>query len=865
MSAAEFAALDAAEGLVTQCRPSPQPVAALVAERAGMAGLVAALRVMWHGSREAVRVVEVSAREAEAEPELSKADLPMLSRPACFRRAVAVTRRVAAIRRKLGWPVDGWRAAVLSEVAVGDAPSVVHDSVFVAAIQHLASPEQRATWLPAAQEYAVLGCYAQTELGHGSDVSRLETTATFIPSTSQVELHTPRLESTKWWVGGLGRTATHAIVWARLRVPAPARDSSSPASPSASAAPAAVPGLVDVGPMPFLVRIRDAATHEPLPGVTVGDIGPKLGFAAIDNGYLRLSRFRVPRTSLLGECGALSAGGVFSPPAHPKRAYAGMMAVRVFMLRAAASGLALGSTVALRYSALRLQFALPPADADGSLVEALSAAGGRAAGPASPTATGARAAAASPARSAAGEVCVLDHGLQRQRTLPWACLAWTLRAASASLGSWHGDVMRSMEGHAGAEGKQHGAGGAQLGSLHSLSACLKATGTALAADGVEGCRLACGGHGYSELAGLSPVWRSLVHTCTAEGENGVMLLQAARAILRARSGQLPAEAAAPAAPKATVLPGADAVAVVRDHLGYLAGEALPMSWSALLPAELVAEISDDAGAGPRMVAGAAGAEGLQGPLSAELCLALLMAASRAAADEAGTCVQEAAAARAGGAFGSTSSLLGVASAQAQPQLAAAAKAHAHAVLAAASIRALHAAEAAGAAAAAATHAEAAGASGEAAPVPLSAEACAQAVVHCSVAPKVLRSVTTLALLALLERSMGHLLACGAAGPGTPAALAAATAAVCARLRPVAVALADGFGVPDYTLASAIGREDGAAYGGMWLWAQRSSLGNKAAGTVDAAFASTLRPMMQEGLAAVRAQLGAHTADRVSRL
>ncbi|KAA0147199.1 hypothetical protein FNF29_07571 [Cafeteria roenbergensis] len=474
MSAAEFAALDAAEGLVTQCRPSPQPVAALAAEREGMAELVSALRILWHGSREAVRVVEVSARAAEAEPELSKADLPMLSRPACFRRAVAVTRRVAAIRRKLGWSVDSWRAAVLSEVAVGDAPSVVHDSVFVAAIQHLASPEQRATWLPAAQEYAVLGCYAQTELGHGSDVSRLETTATFIPSTSQVELHTPRLESTKWWVGGLGRTATHAIVWARLRVPAP------PAGPSGR-------GLVDVGPMPFLVRIRDAATHEPVPGVTVGDIGPKLGFAAIDNGYLRLSRFRVPRTSLLGECGALSATGVFSPPAHPKRAYAGMMAVRVFMLRAAAAGLALGSTVALRYSALRLQFALPPADTDDSL--------------------------------------------------------------------------------------------------------------------------------------------------------------------------------------------------------------------------------------------------------------------------------------------------------AQPQLAAAAKAHAHAVLAAAAVRALHAAEAAGAAA---------GSSGN-------------------------------------------------------------------------VALADGFGVPDYTLASAIGREDGAAYGGMWLWAQRSSLGNKAAGTVDPAFASTLRPMMQEGLAAVRAQLGAQVADRVSRL
>ena len=33
----------------------------------------------------------------------------------------------------------------------------------------------------------------------------------------------------------------------------------------------------DKGVHPFLVRLRHADTHRPLPGVIVGEIGPKLG------------------------------------------------------------------------------------------------------------------------------------------------------------------------------------------------------------------------------------------------------------------------------------------------------------------------------------------------------------------------------------------------------------------------------------------------------------------------------------------------------------------------------------------------------------------------------------------------------------
>ncbi|KAF9234860.1 peroxisomal oxidase [Melanogaster broomeanus] len=44
-------------------------------------------------------------------------------------------------------------------------------------------------------------CYLQTELGHGTNVARLETTATYhLPDIQEFEIYSPSLTSTKWWV-----------------------------------------------------------------------------------------------------------------------------------------------------------------------------------------------------------------------------------------------------------------------------------------------------------------------------------------------------------------------------------------------------------------------------------------------------------------------------------------------------------------------------------------------------------------------------------------------------------------------------------------------------------------------------------------
>lgn len=57
-----------------------------------------------------------------------------------------------------------------------------------------------------------------TEMGHGSDVSLLETTADFDKSTREFVLNSPTPTSAKMWPGALAKTANIALVYARLKI-----------------------------------------------------------------------------------------------------------------------------------------------------------------------------------------------------------------------------------------------------------------------------------------------------------------------------------------------------------------------------------------------------------------------------------------------------------------------------------------------------------------------------------------------------------------------------------------------------------------------------------------------------------------------
>ena len=166
------------------------------------------------------------------------------------------------------------------------------------------SPELHAKYAALVAHRGILGCYLQTELGHGTNVAALETTATYLPATREFELHTPTPTAAKWWIGALGRTATHGVVQARLILPSGR----------------------DAGPHLFFVQLRSLEDHRTMPGITVGDIGPKAmgGYAAVDNGWARFERVRIPKEQMLSAFAGVTDEGEYVRPPHAKLSYGGV-------------------------------------------------------------------------------------------------------------------------------------------------------------------------------------------------------------------------------------------------------------------------------------------------------------------------------------------------------------------------------------------------------------------------------------------------------------------------------------------------------------------------------------------------------------
>ena len=178
------------------------------------------------------------------------------------------------------------------------------------------------------------GCYAQTELGHGSNVAGLETTATLDRKTDEWVLHSPTVSSTKFWPGGMGRWANHAIVFARCLV-----------------------GENDYGVMPFMVQIRSLEDHTPCKGVQVGDLGTKFGYNSKDNGWLILNKVRIPREDMLSKFVYIDKEGEMEMRGNPKAIYATMVGIRTIIVYGAGHALRRALIIGIRYAVCRRQFA----------------------------------------------------------------------------------------------------------------------------------------------------------------------------------------------------------------------------------------------------------------------------------------------------------------------------------------------------------------------------------------------------------------------------------------------------------------------------------------------------------------------------
>ncbi|KAH6712989.1 acyl-CoA dehydrogenase/oxidase C-terminal [Leptodontidium sp. 2 PMI_412] len=397
-----------------------------------------------------------------------------------FKTALARAKRLRQLQVKHNWNRDDYMTA--NDLISEPGPYGLHASMYLTTLEGQGTPEQHKLFLEPAQEYKAIGCYAQTELGHGSNVRGLETTATWNPEDKTFILHSPHLTASKWWIGSLGRTANHAVVMAQLII-------------------AGKP----YGPHPFVCQIRDMKTHEPLEGVHVGDIGPKFGYNTMDNGFLLLNQFKIPHINMLARFSRVDPEtNKYVKPSSPSLIYGTLTWVRSTIVLQSGGVLARGVTIATRYAAVRRQFQ----DRD------------------APT-------------GSHGENQVLNYTMVQFRLLPLLAATFALHFTGKAMMGLYQENQKQMQASASTADTNRGAGPEEthsgsdlLADLHATSCGLKALGSTTAAEGLEVCRRACGGHGYSSFGGIGAWYADYLPTTTWEGDNYMLTQQVARYLLK---------------------------------------------------------------------------------------------------------------------------------------------------------------------------------------------------------------------------------------------------------------------------------------------------------------------------------------------
>lgn len=423
-----------------------------------------------HG-KEALELQEKMVSLLSSDPVFDKSSDYYYGRADKFRRAMLKDKRLAQLGVEHNW---SQREVQLAEkLADLPGPMGLHKSMFLTTLYNQGTDEQRKVFYEPAAKYEIIGCYAQTELGHGSNVQGIETTATWVPETQEWDIHSPTLTASKWWIGGLGRTADHAVVMAQLILDGKSQ-----------------------GPHPLVVPIRDLKTREVLPGRKIGDIGPKAGYNTTDNGFMLFDHVRVPHFNLLARFSKVEPeSGKYIPPPNAKLAYGTLTWVRANIVREASSVLMRAVTVAIRYCAIRRQFAdrdAPKFSADGKPLETQ----------------------------------VLDYTMVQIRLFPILAQAFAFHYTSQFMFDLYEQNQTNIE-----SGDL-----SLLADTHASSSGLKSLTTLYASDAIEVCRKACGGHGYSMASGLPDFYANYLPQATWEGDSYMLSQQCTRYLFKMMRG-----------------------------------------------------------------------------------------------------------------------------------------------------------------------------------------------------------------------------------------------------------------------------------------------------------------------------------------
>jgi acyl-CoA oxidase len=367
----------------------------------------------------------------------------------------------------------GAAVTTIEMLAMSDLSLMVKAGVqwglFGGAIENLGTERHHDAYVQRIIDLDLLGCFAMTETGHGSDVQSLETTAIYDPDTDEFVIDSPTPTSRKDYIGGAAETATVAAVFAQLITAGPGEEPQSH------------------GVHCFVVPIRDAEGND-MPGVTTSDCHYKGGLPGVDNGRIMFDHVRIPRDNLLNKYGDVSGDGTYtSPIENPNRRFFTMLGTlirgRVTVGGSAASAARVALDIATRYALQRKQFSAPDSE---------------------------------------DEVVIMDYLVHQRRLLPLIARSYALQFAQNELVTKLHEI-QTTEIPDPEEQRE----------LESRAAGLKAANTWHATRAIQEAREACGGAGYLAENRLISLKADTDVFTTFEGDNQVLTQLVAKELLTA--------------------------------------------------------------------------------------------------------------------------------------------------------------------------------------------------------------------------------------------------------------------------------------------------------------------------------------------
>ena len=322
----------------------------------------------------------------------------------------------------------GASVAAFETLAYGDLSVLVKVGVqfglFGGAILQLGTKEHHDAYLAELITGELMGCFAMTESGHGSNVQALGTVATYDVAAQEFVITTHGDEARKDYIGNAARHAEVAVVFAQLEV-----------------------GGASEGVHAFVVPIRSKG--KPCAGVRIEDDGEKMGLNGVDNGRLWFDGVRVPRSALLNRFADVSAAGVYeSAIENPNKRFFTMLGTlvqgRVCVGGAGINASKVALTIATKYAVRRRQFE---------------------------------------ASSEEQEELLLDYGLHQHRLFPLLARTYALHFAQEVVAGQLHDVFSGIKDdeHTRRELESRAAGTKALGTWHgtrTIQECREACGGA---------------------------------------------------------------------------------------------------------------------------------------------------------------------------------------------------------------------------------------------------------------------------------------------------------------------------------------------------------------------------------------------------